>query len=84
MSHPKVVIRGEAYLAIDTIAECFEVETTWVEAVYRRGLLGAGEERDKVTYVEAGMLDRVAEIQRFYLLLDRDLNAVVLFFEAVG
>jgi len=83
MSRQTVVIRGEAYLTIETVAECFEVKATWVEQVFHHGLLGSGEQRDGVLYIQAVMLDRMAEIRRLNTLLDEDLNAIVLFFETL-
>lgn len=83
MSRHTVVIHGEAYLTIETIAECFEVKATWVEAVYQQGLLGTGERRGETLYVQACMLDRMAEIRRLNTLLDEDLSAIALFFETL-
>ena len=81
MSRSQLVIRGEAYLMIETVAECFQVQSAWVQAVYHRGLLGAGERRGESIYIQARMLDRVAEIQRLNILLDEDMNAVALFID---
>ena len=79
----RIVIRGEAYLAIETLAECFEVRVRWVREVYDRGLLGHGERRGESLYVEARMLDRMAEIRRLHALLDADLAAIELFLDAL-
>ena len=59
-----VAIRGETYLTLDTVAECYECEVTWVEEIYALGLLGAGESFDGLTAIPSRMLERVAQLQR--------------------
>ena len=59
-----VTIRGETYLTLDAVAECYECEVTWVEEIYALGLLGSGEHIEGLTAIPSRMLERVAQIRR--------------------
>jgi hypothetical protein len=58
MRHEVVRIRGQSYVTLEAVAECYQVEVTWIEEVYEVGLLGTGEP------VQASMLDRMGRILR--------------------
>lgn len=64
MSSPRVTLHGESWLALETVAEVFACEVTFVHAVFERGLLGQGERVDDVLFVRCALLDRVARIVR--------------------
>lgn len=64
MTHVRLTIRGETYLTLETVAECYECEIEWVERIYDLGLLGSGELVDGRTAIPARMLERLAEIMR--------------------
>lgn len=64
MSGVRVTIRGETYLTLDIVAECYECEIEWVERIYHLGLLGSGETVEGRTAIQARMLERLAEIVR--------------------
>ena len=59
-----VTIRGETYLTLEAVAECYECEVTWVEEIYGLGLLGSGERIEGLTAIPSRMLDRVAQLRR--------------------
>jgi hypothetical protein len=60
----RVTIRGETFLTLETVAECYEIELQWVERIYRLGLLGRGEDVEGHAAIASTMLERVAEILR--------------------
>ena len=64
MTRMQLVIRGETYITLDVVAECYECEVEWVERVYRLGLLGAGEEVEGTPAIPSYMLERVAVLKR--------------------
>jgi hypothetical protein len=61
-----LVIRGQAYLTLETMATCYAVEVAWIEEVYEHGLLGRGEEIEGSIAVAAVMLDRFARILQLH------------------
>ncbi len=64
------VIAGETYLALETVAECFDCEVAWVERVYALGLLGRGEMIEGRVAIPAASLERVATVRRLCVHLD--------------
>ena len=64
MTRMRLVIRGETYITLDVVAECYGCEIEWVEHVYRLGLLGAGEQVEGTAAIPSYMLERVAELMR--------------------
>ncbi len=64
MSTRRIVIRGDSYIALETVAECYCFERAWIEAVYEAGLLGRGEIFESRTVIRTSLLDRVATIRR--------------------
>lgn len=61
-------IEGELWLTLETVAECYRVEVTWVREVYARGLLGPGTDVEQTTAVAAAALDRMARVLRLHQL----------------
>ena len=72
-----VYIREEAYVALSTIADCYECSEAWLREVYDIGLLGAGETRDELTLVRADAMDRVARILRLSTVHGLELDVIV-------
>lgn len=72
-----ITIRGELWLTLETVAECYEVETTWVREVYEHGLLGAGEPVGGSIAIAAVELDRLAQVLRLNRQQGLDLLAVM-------
>lgn len=73
----RVVYIGEdAYVALETIADCYEVSVVFVREVYDFGLLGHGEVREHETLVRIVALDRVARILRFRTIHGFDLDVI--------
>jgi hypothetical protein len=72
-----VYIREEAYVALSTIADCYECSEAWVREVYDVGLLGTGEIRDELTLVRADAMDRVARILRLSAVHGLELDVIV-------
>lgn len=66
MTRGVVSIRGELYLTLETVAECYRVEAVWLREVYETGLLGPGEELGDSIAIAASMLDRMGDILRLH------------------
>ena len=71
-----IYIDDEAYVALDTIAECYELSVVWVREVYASGLLGHGELRNDETLVRIVALDRVARIIRLRTIHGFNLDVI--------
>jgi hypothetical protein len=66
-SHPTtLIIRGQTYITLRSLAATYELEVSWVREVYEYGLLGSGEAVDDDIAVVAAMLDRLAEVCRLH------------------
>jgi len=72
-----VYIREEAYVALATIAECYECSEAWLREVYDVGLLGTGESLEETTWVRAEVMDRVAWILRLSVVHGLELDVIV-------
>ena len=81
MKREVIRIRGAAYIALDTVARCYQVEVTWVEEADELGLLGAGELVEDRLCVEAAMLGRLARILRLHRQLGLDLMGIATMWE---
>ena len=64
MTRATLTIRGETYVSLETVAECYECELTWVQEIFALGLLGAGTSVEGLVLVPSFMLERVAAIRR--------------------
>jgi hypothetical protein len=76
-----IVIHGESFVTLATVAECFQVQTAWVRAVYDAGLLGAGERVGDEVAIPSARLERVALVERLHLHYGLDLASVELWIE---
>lgn len=76
MSRRVLRVRGEAYVTLDTVAECYRVEVAWVREVYDHGLLGRGEEVEGATAVAAATLERLATVLRLHRQQGFDLGVI--------
>ena len=72
----RLVIRGETYLTLEIVAECYRVERSWLEEVYELGLLGEGERSEQGVAITARKLDRVAEILQLHFHHGVDLSGI--------
>jgi hypothetical protein len=70
-------IRGELFVTLETAAECYQVETRWIEEVYSHGLLGRGERVGSSLAVPVSELDRLAAVLRWHRHHGLDLDAVL-------
>ena len=77
MSAQHIQIRGEAFVTLETAAECYQVELRWIEEVYRHGLLGRAERVSGSLAVPAAELDRLAAILRWHRHHGFDLDTVL-------
>ena len=77
-----IVIRGHRYLWARAVAECYEVEESWVIRIYEAGLLGEGEHVEEELAISVGLLDRVAAIRRLHRHLGMDLEAVAVWLDS--
>ncbi len=84
MTRGPFIIRGERYLSLEAVAECYQVEAAWVRQVYEHGLLGRGEDVGGTIAVAAAMLERVAVIRRLTLLGAADLAFIEVLLDEMG
>jgi len=66
---------GRAWLRIEDVAACYEVEVAWVREVRDAGLLEV-QEQGGAELVPALALDRLAEIVRWGRTLGLDLGTI--------
>ena len=78
MSEAIIEIRGEPYVRLTTVAECYELEVTWLEEVYALGLLGDGERYRRTIAIRARLLARVARIVQLHFHQGVNLEGVAL------
>ena len=76
MTRQSLLIHGELYLTLQTVAECYSVEISWLQQVYELDMAGRGERVDGSLAIAALMLDRVAEIRRIYLQTGMELSGI--------
>ncbi len=77
-----IVIRGHRYLSVRAVAECYEVEESWVIRIYEAGLLGEGERVEEELAISIGMLDRVAAIRRLHRHLGLSLETIAVWLDS--
>ncbi|MEM9800657.1 MAG: hypothetical protein AAGA20_10045 [Planctomycetota bacterium] len=75
-----IVVEGESFLAIETVAEVFHVDVVVLREAYAVGLLGRCLERERKVLVAARSLDRVARLVRMRAVLGLDLETIELAF----
>lgn len=78
MRSGSVVIRGELFLTLEAVANCYRVEARWMHEVYELGLLGAGEPAEESVAIPARKLDRVAEILKLHFHQGVNLEGIAL------
>lgn len=76
MNSHRLHLHGELYLTLETVAECYHIEISWVREVYDQGLLGEGANVRGSIAIAASMLDRFAEVQRLRRQTGLDLVAI--------
>lgn len=62
---PYLEIRGQAFVTLETAAECYRVELRWVEQLHAEGLL-VGERVGSSLAFPVAELDRLAAILRWH------------------
>ena len=77
MTRGRLVIRGEVYVTLEAVAECYRVDRYWLQRVYDFGLLGSGERSEEHVAITARKLDRVAEILQLHFHHGVDLPGIV-------
>lgn len=78
----RIVIRGEAFVTLATVAECFHVQSTWVREVYDAGLLGRGERVGDELAIAVVELDRMAKVERLHRHYGLDLATIEIVIES--
>jgi len=73
-----VIIRGETYITLRSLADTYQLEVSWVREVYDYGLLGPGEPVDDDIAVVSDMLDRLAEVCRLHDLQGVNLPGIAI------
>ncbi len=81
MADAVITIRGETYITLESVAECFEFELNWVRRVCDLGLVGPTEPVAKTLAIPTRMLDRIAEIRRLELQYGFDLELIEIFLQ---
>ena len=71
-------IGGEAWLALETVADCYECDVAWLHEAWSHGILGAGMEFEGRVLVHVAVLDRVAEVVRLGVRQGLSLEAIAL------
>lgn len=71
-------IHGEAFLDLEIVAECYQVQVDWLTEVYDLGLLGRGERVEAHIAIPVIRLDRVARIIRLHFHYGYDLSSLEL------
>jgi len=69
-------VRGRAYLSLERVADCYQVELTWIEEIRARGLLGEVLVVEGSPALAAEDLDRLAAILRWHRHHGLDLELV--------
>jgi hypothetical protein len=77
----RVVVQGRTYIALETAAECYQVDAAFVHRVYVAGLLGNAERAGDVLMIEVSMLEQLAQAVRLHHHLGFDLETVALLLE---
>lgn len=80
MSDP-IQVDGELYLALETVAELYQVRVVLLEEAFDVGLLGRGHRSAGRLCIAAVQLDRVATIVRLHTALGLDATAIALLLE---
>jgi len=78
MKNETTRIDGELYLALETVADVYQVQVTWLERVYEFGLLGTGVQMEHSLGIAAVQLDRVATIVRLREVVGSDVESISL------
>lgn len=79
MNEGQLVIHGEVYLSLATVAQCYSVKLSWIREVYDTGLLGRGEQpnpKAKDIAIAASSLDRLSEVLRLHFYQDLSLDGI--------
>lgn len=79
-----ITIQGRSYVTLSEAAECYHVETRWVEEVYEYGLLGTGESVEQDIAIPTEMLDRLADIQRLHNQQGVNLPGIAIILDLLG
>ena len=73
-----VETEGETYYFLEEVAQWYEVETSFLLAVYERGLLGRGRRIDERPAIAAPLVDRVAAVLRCRRFVGDDPDKILL------
>ena len=84
MRREVITIRGRRYVTLEAVADCYQVEASWLEEVYEVGLLGPGERVEDSIAVQTLMLDRVGRILRLHRQAGLNLAGILNAFHHVG
>jgi len=76
MSHDRIYVGGELYLAVETVAEIYRIEVIWLREAVDSGLIGSGVESQPRLCIAAARLDHVATIVRLHQMLGLDVEAI--------
>ena len=76
MSHDRIYVHGELYLAVETVAELYRIEVVWLREAVHSGLISSGVETQPRLCIAATRLDHVATIVRLHQILGLDVEAI--------
>jgi hypothetical protein len=77
-----IIVHGQRYLTVRAVADCYEVEESWVIRVYEAGLLEECERVDEQLAISLAMLDRLAAIRRLNRNLGLDFEAIAVWLDS--
>jgi hypothetical protein len=72
----RIEIRGEVFVTLAAVAECYRIEPERVEEFHAAGLIGGGERVEGALAVPAAELDRLAAVLRWHRHLGLELEAI--------
>jgi len=72
----QITVEGELYLSLETYAEIFRIQVTWLRDVYDRGLLGEGVPSEAWICVASTQMDRIATLVRLHNSLGVDIDTL--------
>ena len=72
----------EGFVTLESAAEVYRVEISWIHEVYARGLLGPGERHGESIAVPTSELDRLASVLRLNRHLGLELDAVAVLLDS--
>jgi len=81
MARGRFLVRGELYLSLETVADCYSIEVAWLEECAAFGLFELASLDEHTRALSGAALERVAEILRLRASSGLELPALALWLE---